>query len=105
MELKVTAMVQLTHSSAAAQSGSNGAVDTFEHCNTIKPAVEPACAAPKRMAAPRRFMFFFCGRGKVGRGDNNRLLRDESFESCLAEQRCSVPCDLCNVLFSQLSNL
>ena len=45
----------------------------------------------KKMAAYRRFMFFFCGRGKVG-GSNNRLLRDESFELCLTEQRCSVPC-------------
>ena len=34
-------------------------------------------------------MFFFCGRGKAG-GDNNRLLRDESIESCFTEQRCSV---------------
>ena len=51
----------------------------------------PPCAAPKRMAAPRRFMFFFCGRGKVG-GGKNRLLRDESFESCLTQQRCSVLC-------------
>ena len=51
--------------------------------------VDPSCAAHKRMAAPRRFMFFFCGRGKVG-GD--KFLRDESFESFLTEQRCSVPC-------------
>ena len=45
------------------------------------------------MAAPRCSMFLFCGGGKVG-GDNNRLLRDDSFESCLTEQRCSVdlPC-------------
>ena len=34
-------------------------------------------------------MSSFCGRGKVG-GDNNRLLRDESIESCLTEQRFSV---------------
>ena len=52
---------------------------------------EPACAAPKRMAVPRRFMFFFCGRAKEG-GGNNRLLRDESFESGLTEHRCPVPC-------------
>ena len=39
------------------------------------------------------FMFFFCGRGKLG-GDNNRLLRDESIELYLSEQRCFVdlPC-------------
>ena len=43
------------------------------------------------MAAPIRFIFFFCERGKVEEG-NNRLLRDESFRSCLTEQRCSVPC-------------
>ena len=43
------------------------------------------------MAAPRHFMFFFCGTGKVA-GGTNRLLRDESFESCLTEQRCSVAC-------------
>ena len=38
-------------------------------------------------------MFFFCARGKVW-GDNNRLLRDESIESCVTEQSCSVdlPC-------------
>ena len=38
-------------------------------------------------------MFFFCGRGKVG-GDNNRLLRKESIESCLTEKYCFVdlPC-------------
>ena len=50
---------------------------------------EPACAAAKRMATPRRFVFFFCRKGKLG-GGNNRLSRDESFESCLIEQRCSV---------------
>ena len=41
------------------------------------------------------FMFFFCGRVKVGGGgDNNRLLRDESIESCLTEQRSfiDIPC-------------
>ena len=27
---------------------------------------------------------------RYSRGDNNRLLRDESIESCLTEQRCSV---------------
>ena len=46
---------------------------------------KPACAAPKRMAALRRFIFFFCGRLKVG-GGNNRLLRDGSIESCLTDQ-------------------
>ena len=54
-------------------------------------SLEPACAAPKIMATPRRFLFFFCGRGKVG-GGYNSLVRDESFESCLNEQRFSVPC-------------
>ena len=54
---------------------------------------EPACATPKRMAGLSRFRFFFCGRGKVGGGGgNSRLLRDERCESCLTEQRCSVPC-------------
>ena len=43
------------------------------------------------MAAPRRFMLFTCGRGKV-EGGNNRLLLGESFESCLTEERCPVPC-------------
>ena len=51
---------------------------------------EPDYAVPKTMSAPRRFMFIFCGRGKVG-GGNNRLLGDDSFELCLAEQRFSVP--------------
>ena len=41
-------------------------------------------------------MFFFCGRDKV-EGDNNRLLRHESIESCLTEQRC--PVDLSYVTF------
>ena len=60
---------------------------------------EPACAAPKRMAAPRRFMFFFCGTVKV-EGGKNRLLRDESFESRLTEQRSPVSCvTFCFVLF------
>ena len=44
----------------------------------------------------RRSCSSFCGRGKVGE-DNNRLLRDESIESCLTEQRCSV--DLLCVTF------
>ena len=64
---------------------------------------ERFCRAPKRMAAPRLSMFSFCGRAKVG-GSNNRLLRDESFESCLTEQRCSVPC-VTFVLFRFLSDL
>ena len=51
------------------------------------------------MAAPRRFMFFFCGRGKVG-GRKYRLLCDESFESCLAEQRFSVPCVTFRIVLS-----
>ena len=46
------------------------------------------CGTQKNGAA-RRFVFFFCGRGKVRRG-YNRLLRDESFETSLTEQRCSV---------------
>ena len=37
----------------------------------------------------KTFMLFFYGRGKMG-GNNNRLLRDESIESCLTEQSCSV---------------
>ena len=52
---------------------------------------ERFCLAPKTMAEPRHFMFIFYGRGKVG-GGNDRLLRDESFESCLTEQ-----CVLCPV--------
>ena len=61
-------------------------------CNfTALSVSEPACTAPKRMAAPRRFMFFFCGRGKGGVG-NNRLLINDTFQLCLSEQRCSVPC-------------
>ena len=59
---------------------------------------ETACAAPKRMAAPRRLVFFFCGRGKVGRG-NNRILQDESFEPCSTEQRCSGHCVLLFIFF------
>ena len=54
--------------------------------------------APKRIAAPKRFMFFFCGRGKLG-GGYNRLLCNESFESCLTEQRCSVDLLFFYVLF------
>ena len=42
--------------------------------------------APKGMSAPRRFMFDFCGRRKVAGGGNNRLLRDESYESSFTEQ-------------------
>ena len=34
-------------------------------------------------------MFFFCGKGKAG-GHNKRLLADESIESCLTEECCSV---------------
>ena len=29
-------------------------------------SIERGYAAPKRIAAPRGFMFFFCGRSKVG---------------------------------------
>ena len=54
-------------------------------------STESACAAPKRMAALRRFMFLFCGRRKIG-GGHNRLLRDESYELYLIKQRGSVPC-------------
>ena len=59
--------------------------------------IESCCVAPSARAAPRRSCSSFCGRGKVG-GDNNRLLRDESIESCLTEQRCSV--DLLCVIFN-----
>ena len=52
---------------------------------------EAVCAAPKMTAAPKTFMFFSCGRGRIG-GGNHRPPSDESIESCLAEQRCSVPC-------------
>ena len=44
------------------------------------------------------FMFFFCGRGKVG-GDYDRLLRDEIIESCLTEQRLFCKSFLCNISF------
>ena len=50
---------------------------------------ERGYAAPKRMETPRGFVFF-CGRGKVG-GGNNRRIGDKNFESCFTEQRCSVP--------------
>ena len=59
--------------------------DNFSFCHTLLSGTK------KKMAALRRFMFFFCGRDKAGAG-NNRLLRDESFESCLTEQRYSIPC-------------
>ena len=59
-------------------------------------ASERCYAAPSAMAAPRRPCSSFIPnsvRGKVG-GDNDRLLRDESIESCLNEELCSVdlPC-------------
>ena len=53
----------------------------------LLPIIESACAAS------RRFMFFFCGRGKVGEG-NDRLISDESFETCMTEQSCSIPLNL-----------
>ena len=49
----------------------------------VRSGEKPACMAPKRMAAPRRFRIFFRVRGKV-RGGNNKLLCNESFESCLS---------------------
>ena len=36
------------------------------HPHTGTVCVERFYQAPKTMAAPRRFMFFFCGRGKLG---------------------------------------
>ena len=53
--------------------GASSMFDVIQMCLLIE---EPACATPER------FIMFFCVRGKVG-GGTNRLLRDESFESCL----------------------
>ena len=57
---------------------------TVEMAGSDEDVNERVYAAPKRMAAPRSFMFFFCG------GGNNII--GENYESRLAEQRCSVPC-------------
>ena len=51
--------------------------------------------APSSMAAPRNLdVHVHLLWERYSRGDNNRLLREESIESCLIEQRCSVdlPC-------------
>ena len=66
--------------------------------------IEPACATSKRMAASKRFVFFFCGRGKVG-GGNNRLLHNESFESCLpCVTFCFINCQTFRLLTRRLSS-
>ena len=57
----------------------------------------PACEAPKRMAARRRFMFLLCGRGKVGE------VTIAYYVTKVLNR--SVPCVAVTVLFCYLSDL
>ena len=64
--------------------------ELFSLAHRLATSFGPAYAASKRIVAPRRFGFFLRVRDKVG-GGNNRLLNDDSFESCMTEQRCFKP--------------